>query len=109
MSIKKRTYVLLFILGLTAGIFFGLQKAKASSPEGEASTLGGLTYYYDEFWQATQALVSRAGGFGYQNISNTVGDSTSGSAAVLNKTNNTVERFPKMVVTKWKVHGHIHF
>lgn len=124
MRIKKRTYVLLFILGLVAGVFFGLQKAKASSPEGEASTTGGITYYYDESWKATQAIVSRKAGANYRYeyfypygeppaypLPNEPTDKQTDPAAELGTDDGggIVKLFPKMVVTKWKVHGHIHF
>ena len=92
---KNKIYLLMFILGLGLGIFFGLNKVKASSPVNEPS--GGETtasVYYDEYWQATRAIINTD--TGYQEFTGFNGSTTATAR-------------PKMVVTKWKVHGHIHF
>ncbi len=107
--LKNKIYFLFLVLGLCTGVFFALNKAKASSPQGETS--GGeqpASVYYDEHWKATEALVSSTTGYttmdpSTHNNTNTAGqfEDTAGGWRV--------ELFPKMVVTKWKVHGHIHF
>lgn len=106
---KNRIYTLLFVLGLIGGLFFGLNKLRASNPEGEIS--GGeqpASVYYDEFWQAVQALVSTE--TGYQNFNPTSHNNTSTAAKIEDTSGGWLVRVsPKMVVTKWKVHGHIHF
>ena len=105
---RKSKFYLLFVLGLGAGILFAISKVKASSPEGEAAT-GPITMYYDEHWQATNSIVSSAAGYVAFNPS---GHADTGTAASLdNATGNgwIVRIFPKMVVTKWRVRGHIHF
>lgn len=105
----RKIYLLLFILGLGIGIFFGLSKVKASTPVGETS--GGeqpASVYYDEHWQATQAAVSTESG--YQNFDPSIHGNTSTAGKIENTSGGWIVRlFPKMVVTKWKVHGHIHF
>jgi hypothetical protein len=106
---RRELYFLLFILGVCAGIFFGINKVRASSPEGETS--GGeqpASTYYDEFWQATEAVVSTAGGFAQFNPST---HNNTGTAARFRNTPGgwVADIFPKMVVTRWRVHGHIHF
>lgn len=102
---KKRLYVAIFLVGITMGVFWGMTKVKASSPVNESS--GGedtASVYYDESWKAERALVSSpTAGYYDADISNN-GD-TSTSAQMQGGSN----VFPKMVVTRWKVHGHIHF
>jgi len=98
---KKKIYFFLFILGLSLGIFWGINKVRASSPEGETS--GGeqpASVYYDEYWQATRALVYIEDGMtqGFEEFTD-----------FNEPTPTTTTTKHKMVVTKWKVHGHIHF
>jgi len=93
---KNKIYLLLFILGLGLGIFFGLNKVKASSPE-PPEVSGGeqpASVYYDEYWQATSAIINTD--TGYQEFTGFKGPTTATAR-------------PKMVVTTWNVHGHIHF
>jgi hypothetical protein len=118
---RKKTWLLLFILGLGIGIFFGLSKVKASTPVYEAS--GGETaasVTYDEVWKATQALVSTISGYSYfypYGTSPTYPlpvSPTYSQTPVAGMFENTAggwvaKIFPKMAVTKWKVHGHVHF
>ncbi|MFA5363121.1 MAG: hypothetical protein WC335_07795 [Candidatus Omnitrophota bacterium] len=106
---KKKAYIILLMIGIGAGILFGLHKARASSPENETS--GGeqpASVYYDEFWQATEAVVSSNNGYTSMNPS---GHAETVVAAAWTTTNNVsqVSLLPKMVVTQWTVHGHIHF
>ncbi|MDD2703227.1 MAG: hypothetical protein PHC33_04405 [Candidatus Omnitrophica bacterium] len=106
---KKMAYSILFLIGIGAGVIFGLHKARASSPEGETS--GGeqpASVYYDEFWQATGAAVSSNGG--YVNVDPSGHAETAVAAAWTTADNvSQVNLLPKMVVTQWTVHGHIHF
>ncbi len=109
MMSKNKIYFLLFVLGLGLGIFFGLRSVRASSPEGETS--GGeqpASVYYDEFWQATQAVVST--GSGYANFEPSTHNNTPKAGEIVDTPDGkAVNLFPKMVVTRWNVHGHIHF
>lgn len=105
----RKVYFLLFILGLGAGVFFALNNARASNPQGEVS--GGeqpASVYYDESWKASDALVSKDGGYQAVDISSRQDTPKAGQ---LEKVGDawSVKVFPKMIVTKWKVHGHIHF
>ena len=114
MKRKSKVYLLLFGLGLSTGILFAVGKVKASSPEGEVST-APINMYYDEYWQATNSVVSSASGFVEFNPS---AHANTGTAAKLEKQNEDpvtgiftgwiVRVFPKMVVTRWRVNGHIH-
>jgi hypothetical protein len=109
---KNKIYLLLFILGLGIGIFSGLSKARASSPEGQTS--GGeqpASVYFDEFWQATGAIVSTVSGYQGFDPSRRANTPVAGRLEKLNNPSRgwVARLFPKMVVTKWKVHGHIHF
>jgi len=117
----KKIYFAVFVVGSCVGLFFGLHKAKAITPEGEGS--GGeqpSSVVYDEKWKATETLVSTASGYQYfypygsspayplpaqpvnrQTVEAGKLESTSGGWLV--------RIYPKLVVTKWSVHGHIHF
>jgi hypothetical protein len=107
---KKKVCIVLFLIGIGAGVVFGLHKARASSPEGEGS--GGeqpASVYYDEFWQASDAVVSSNTGYTPMNPAN---HAESGVAAAWDTGADGISRvriLPKMVVTQWTVHGHIHF
>jgi len=108
---KNKIYLLLFILGLGWGIFFGLNKVKACSPEvTDVSEEGAVqpestpSVYYDEYWQATRALV-------YLDPNPNNPDNAPGFADFTDfnePTPTTTTTKHKMVVTKWRVHGHIH-
>lgn len=105
----KKFYLFLFIAGLGTGIFLALNSARASNPQGEVSSgEQPASVYYDEYWKATEALVSRDGGLQTVDISNR---QDTPRAAELEKVGDawSVKVFPKMLVTKWKAHGHIHF
>jgi len=106
---RKRLYFIFLIIGVTAGISFGLIKARASNPEGEVS--GGeqpASVFYDETWDATDAVVSTLAG--YRSF-----DPTAPSAhnqtqiAAQFDTDGNITLLPKFVVREWTVHGHIHF
>jgi len=106
----RKIYFLFLILGLGMGILWGLGRAKASSPEGESS--GGeqpASVWYDEFWQATQAVVSTENGYRNFNPSTHNNTDTAAKFEDASKDQRRAGLLPKMVVTKWKVHGHIHF
>lgn len=118
---RNKIYLLLLSLGLAIGVIFALSKAKASSPTSSTGA-PAATVVYDEYWKATEALVSTTTGFRYFYP---YGSPTSYPlpAAPINQRTNTagiigtdgatggsiITLFPKMAVTKWKVHGHIHF
>ena len=100
-------YIVFLVFGIGIGVVFGLNKARASSPEGEIS--GGeqpASVYYDESWQATEAYVSTSLGYKPMPTTDIVNHRDTDVAA--NLTTGQVV-FPKMVVTQWTVHGHIHF
>ncbi len=118
----------LVLVGLIAGIAAGMHALQASSPEGESS--GGespASVSYDEKWKATEALVSSSSGYklfypygkspvppyvSYPLSGDPVNKTTPVAASFSTSTETgtaKAEILPKMVVTKWKVHGHIHF
>jgi hypothetical protein len=102
---KNKLYFLFLIIGVTAGVSFGLIKARASLPEGETS--GGeqpASVYYDETWSATDAVVSTSNGYKSFNPS---AHSPTQIAAKFDS--GKISLFPKFVVKEWTVHGHIHF
>jgi len=105
---RKNKIYFLFVLGLSLGILFAINKVKASSPESDASSYP-ISMYYDEYWQATNSIVSSANGFVELNPSSR---GPTGTAASLDNATTygwVVRVFPKMVVTRWRVRGHIHF
>ena len=108
--VKKKMYSIVLMIGIGAGIVFGLHKARASSPQEETS--GGeqpASVYYDEFWQASEAVVSSNTGYRQMNPAD---HDESGVAAAWDTGDDGLSRvriLPKMVVTQWTVHGHIHF
>ncbi|MDD5668410.1 MAG: hypothetical protein PHE58_00040 [Candidatus Omnitrophica bacterium] len=103
-------YVGVLSIGLLAGVSFGLNKAKASSPEGETSAgEANASVNYDEYWQASQSVVSTTSGYQTFNPLNHGNTPTSATIASVEAGKWAVTLQPKMVVTKWKVHGHIHF
>lgn len=116
-----KLYIALFIIGLAAGLFFRLNKAKASTAQGETSKgEQPASTVYEESWKATEALVSAAGGYRYFYPYGSTPDYPLPSrpphvqTPEAGKMENTdggwlVQIYPKMVVTKWSVHGHIHF
>ncbi|MDP8229801.1 MAG: hypothetical protein P9L93_01710 [Candidatus Gorgyraea atricola] len=99
--------IALFVLGGVLGIFSN--NLQASPPEGEVS--GGeqpASVYYDEHWKATQSYVATKNGYASFDPSSRMDTPVTGE----------IERTPEgpycilqpdMVITKWKVHGHIHF
>ena len=103
---RNKLYLLFLIIGVTAGVAFGLIKARASSSEGETS--GGeqpASVYYDETWNATDALVSSS--LGYKTFDPSAHNPTQTAAEF--DSDGKVSVFPKFVVKEWTVHGHIHF
>ncbi len=106
---KNKKYIFFLILGVTSGVFFGLTKAKATSPAGEISAgEQPASVYYDEFWQATDAVVSTGAGYRTFNPAGHLpAPQAPQIAAELIDGNVTI--MPKLVVRKWTVHGHIHF
>lgn len=125
---RKVYYFLLFILGLSIGVFFGLNKVMASTP-GSLST-EPASVFYDEIWKATETVVSTPAGYKYfypygnppayptALLPGTPPTNTQTSVAAGNAPNGVLTTgvapftqpiFPKMIVTKWKILGHIHF
>ena len=119
---KNKIYILFLLLGLGWGVFVGLNKVRASSPVNESSAgeqTAGVAY--DESWKATEALVSSSSGYryfypygsspAYPLPANPVNQqtATAGKLVYDNDFGWKILVYPKMVVTKWRVHGHIHF
>jgi hypothetical protein len=110
---RKKLYILLLMVGAGTGIFFGLHRARASTPENENS--GGeqpASVYYDEFWQASDAVVSSNTRYVRMSATDLANHTDTGTAAGWDTDGTGVSRvrmLPKMVVTQWTVHGHIHF
>jgi hypothetical protein len=107
--VKNKMYILFLILGIACGVFFGLAKAKANTPEGKISQgEQPASVYYDEFWQATDAVVSTDAGYRtFSPAGHSLAPQIPRIAAELSDGNATI--MPKLVVRKWTVHGHIHF
>ena len=95
---RKLIYILLFVFGVSGGVFFSLSKVRATPPVGPSGGETTPSVYYDEHWKAENAMVT------------TNSDSTLAWSVFNNFNNDTSpSKKPKMVVTKWVVHGHIHF
>ncbi len=104
-------------LGFYIGIFLPIENLGASIPEGEVS--GGeqpASVYYDEHWKATEAYVSTESGYKSMDPSAGMDSVICGKISVFpiatsfgpaDVPQTTLE--PDMVMTKWNVHGHIHF
>lgn len=115
MNKKSRWVLAIFVFGLIAGVIFGIGKVRATSPINEASQ-GNVGMYYNEIWDATEALVSTDSGTGFTTvpITNSAGSTVNQVSAKFSKVTSgsgssyEVTVAPKMIVTKWKVHGHIH-
>jgi len=96
---RKLIYILLFVCGVTGGVFFSLNRAGATSPVGETSKGMSPTVIYDEIWSADSAIATRS-----------VGAIEQWTVFTNFPSNPTPpSKKPKMVVTRWVVHGHIHF
>lgn len=105
--------MLVFIAGIFLGALFNIHRLEASDPGGEVS--GGeqaASTFWHEHWQATEGYVSSETGYEKIGISLTP---TSKSPVVSGKMVKKISQpaqvtiYPNMMVTKWKVHGHIHF
>jgi len=110
--------VCLFCVGIILGIFSGKYKLMASSPESETS--GGeqpASVYYDEHWQAIEAYVATQNGYSQINPAGKSDTPVTGvietETIAINDGDDVDIAYvllqPDMVITKWKVHGHIHF
>ena len=120
---KKKIYVLFLTLGICGGLFWGLRGAKADAPPSNIAIAPAATAFYDERWRAEQAVVSQSAvvspppGPGYISVpidlsaaDPTIPDVANYKVTTLEgKTIRQVERAPKMVITRWRVTGHIHF
>ena len=103
--LRNKVCILFLAIGVVSGAFFGLTRAKATSPEGGTSAgEQPASVYYDEFWQATGAVVSTGSGYRDFNPASHVNTPVAGE---LSDGNVTIA--PKLVIKKWTVHGHIHF
>ena len=102
---KNKLLFLLLLVGLFTGVSFGLIKAKASNPNDDDVRAGEqpASVYYDEKWTAI-GTTSGNGAWG-----TFIPKVASSPVTVTMAPIDYVKNFPKMVVTKWKVHGHIHF
>ena len=108
---------ILLTAGVTAGIFYSAADLEASSPEGEIS--GGeqpASVYYDEHWQAVESYIATKSGYESFDPSTRNNTDITGEIGLATFTTMAGEvdvpytiLEPDMVVTKWKVHGHIHF
>jgi hypothetical protein len=102
---KNKVYLLFLVVGVAAGVFWGLLRARADTPEGEISKgESPASVYYDETWNCTGALVSSE--TGYKDFKPSLSDHTQTAAKF---DGNEIKVFPKFVVREWTVHGHIHF
>ncbi|MDD4004844.1 MAG: hypothetical protein PHW69_06525 [Elusimicrobiaceae bacterium] len=116
-------YLLLFLGGIVGGLFFRHNTAMASAPIGSDGNFSDRTgaettasVWYDERWRAASAIVTSLSGYKTMSEASLLAGQTSFQA-----TGNTVAGVlennsgwgitlqPKMVVTQWRVTGHIHF
>lgn len=108
---KKLLFSLLFLTSVSMGVFIGIQQLRASTP----TVSGGespASVYYDETWKATNAVVSSYNKATDRSRFTEVNPATknaTGVAAHVKNPSPGVQVYPKMVVTRWTVHGHIHF
>ncbi|MCX5708676.1 MAG: hypothetical protein NTY14_06890 [Candidatus Omnitrophica bacterium] len=101
---RNKAYLLFLIIGVAAGVSFGIIKARADSPEPPEVSKEVATVFYDEMWNCTSAVVSSE--TGYKNFDPHAQPQT-GTAAKFE--DDKIKVFPKFVVREWTVHGHIHF
>ncbi len=108
--------VILFLFGGILGIFYSSNKLLASSPQDKTSGGKPASVFYDEHWQAIGAYVATKRGYAFLNPSTGHSSPVAGKieytpvatpSGVVNVPRATLE--PDMVITKWKVHGHVHF
>ena len=121
---KRRAFfliicVIFFCLGAVLGVFSIRDELRASSPAGEIS-MGEqpASVYYEEHWQAVGSYIATEKGYQFFD------PSTHGNTPVTGKIQSVPMMVggqgipinvlytilhPDMVISKWKVHGHIHF
>jgi len=99
--------IVLFVLGGLLGVFSN--NLEASSPEGEVSDgEDPASVYYDEHWKATESYVATNNGYASFDPSSRM--DTPITCHIKNDgSGDYCSLQPDMVITKWKVHGHIHF
>ena len=106
----------LFFSGVILGLFSFTGNLRASSPEGETSAGEGASVFYDEHWRAVGAYAATETGYAFLNPSTGAASPVAGkielisistAGGVVTVPHTTLE--PDMVITKWKVHGHVHF
>lgn len=105
----------IFVVGITLGILLGaLPGLEASSPEGEVSR-GERTasVVWHEHWQGREAYVSSLTGYQKVGITLQSGSTVAVDSGRIEQDSATgiwqVSVYPDMVVSRWQVHGHIHF
>lgn len=94
-----------FILGAGIGFWRG-QPSRASSPEGEIVGITDALITWDEEWQAVEAHYSTKSG--YASFDPSAGQQTAVSGSI-NAAGGYVETYPEIFVTKWRIHGHLHY
>ncbi|GEM_PF-2321400 len=95
----------LFILGAGIGLWSSRQ-SRASSPEGEIVGITDYLIAWDEEWQAIEAYHSSQ--TGYRAFDPSQGTKTAVSGSI-NAAGGYVETYPEIFVTKWRIHGHLHY
>ena len=121
---KRRAFfliicVIFFCLGAVLGVFSIRDELRASSPVGEIS-MGEqpASVYYEEHWQAVGSYLATEEGYQFFDPSTHDNTPVTGKIQVtpivmveggipINVPHTILE--PDMVISKWKVHGHIHF
>ncbi len=99
--------IVLFVLGGLLGVFSN--NLQASSPEGEVSDgEDPASVYYDEHWKATESYVATNNGYASFDPSSRMDTPITGQIKN-DGSGDYCSLQPDMVITKWKVHGHIHF
>jgi len=94
-----------FILGAGIGIWKS-HPTRASSPEGETIGITNYLICWDEEWQAIEAYHSSK--TGYKAFDPSKGQKTAISGSI-DATGGYVETYPEIFVTKWRIHGHLHY
>ncbi|MFA5161567.1 MAG: hypothetical protein WC421_04920 [Elusimicrobiales bacterium] len=103
---NRMFYVLLAALGLMAGLFVASRRAQASDPTEKSGGESKASVVWDDKWTAIGAYVSADGKY-VEFLKDT---GLSGDTAVAAKIESGhVSLCPKMIVTRWRVHGHMHF
>ncbi|MFA5161566.1 MAG: hypothetical protein WC421_04915 [Elusimicrobiales bacterium] len=97
---------ILCLLMLAAGLAAGLLAGAARAEDPALMSDGDIRAIWDEHWTALEAYASSVAD-GVQKLDMSSGTPATKEAAKI--TGSSVSVHPRMIVTRWKIHGHIHF